>query len=112
MRVLGLPAAAGHPRAGSFSRLLGDAATHLTHQEGVPEKSVCHVTLPPTPRWFNTASHDIRTSQLVVDRLPVDVATLTLHAAGCEPLRVKYTEPGKENLIEMRCGSEDQANAS
>jgi hypothetical protein len=41
-----------------------------------------------------------------------DVATLTLHASGCEPLRVKYTGPGKENLIEMRCGSEDQANAS
>ena len=34
-----------------------------------------------------------------------DTATLTLHSSGCEPLRVKFTTPDEEHLLEMRCAS-------
>ncbi len=41
-----------------------------------------------------------------------DTATLTLHASGCEPLRVKFSVPGEEQLLEMHCAREGQATPS
>jgi hypothetical protein len=41
-----------------------------------------------------------------------DTAAITLHATGCDPLHVKFTEPGEERLLEMYCAGDGQPSPS
>jgi hypothetical protein len=103
-----------HTQGGELVPVLGVTALLETH-------GTVHATPAPTPITIAQDSNGRFTYRLTIwsDTLVYyrgevavgwegveDVATLTLHAPGCEPLSVTYTESGEENLIEMRCGGE------